>query len=156
MGIRREARYDAAMILDTLKAQITQAMKAKDEVARDVLRLAASEVQKIEANSGKATTDEDVVLVLRKLVKSNEETLALSSDGARADALRREIEVLAALLPKTMSVDEIAAALAPVKDALLAAKSDGQATGVAMKHMKGTGATFEGNDVAAAVKKLRA
>jgi hypothetical protein len=143
------------MILDTLKAQILQAMKAKDEVARDVLRLASSEVQKVEANSGKAPTDEEVVVVLRKLVKSNEETLALSGEGPRADALRREIQVLTALLPKTMSVDEIAAALAPVKDAILAAKSDGQATGVAMKHMKSVGGTFEGNDVAAAAKKLR-
>lgn len=144
------------MILEALKARITQAMKAKDEVARDVLRLAASEIQKVEASSGKPTTDEDAIVVLRKLVKSNEETLALSGEGARADALRREIEVMTSLLPKTMSVDEIVEALAPVKEAILAAKSDGQATGVAMKHMKGTGATFEGNDVAAAAKKLRA
>ena len=34
--------------------------------------------------------------------------------------------------------------------------ADGQATGLAMKHLKTTGASFDGNDVAEAVKRVRA
>ena len=46
-------------------------------------------------------------------------------------------------------------ALAPVVDALKAAGNDGQATGVAMKHLKSVGAVVTGKEVTAAVKKLR-
>jgi len=38
---------------------------------------------------------------------------------------------------------------------VLAAKNDGQATGVAMKHLKSSGASVTGQDVAQAVKALR-
>ncbi len=155
MGIRRTPRYRARMLVDDLKARITRAMKEKDEAARDVLRVALGEAQKLEANAQRSLADGEVAAVLRKLVKSNEETIAMAPDAPQVPTLRQEIEVLASLLPKTLSVAEIAAALAPVKEAIVAAKNDGQATGVAMKHMKSTGATFEGNDVAAAVKQLR-
>ncbi|MBX3225948.1 MAG: GatB/YqeY domain-containing protein [Labilithrix sp.] len=142
------------MLIDDIKAKVTVAMKTGDTVARDVLRLALGEIQTAEARKSASLTDEEAGAVVRKLIKSNEETLGLS-EGERAATLKKEIEVLAALLPKQLSVDEIVAALAPVKDAIVAAKADGQATGVAMKHLKSTGANVNGNDVGAAVKKLR-
>jgi hypothetical protein len=143
------------MLIDEIRARVTQAVKDKDEVARDVLRLAMSESQMVEVRSGKTITDDDVAAVLRKLVKSNEETLAAAPDGAQAPSLRREIEVLTSLLPKGMSVDDLVGALAPVAEAIRGAKNDGAATGLAMKHMKSVGGTFTGQDVGAAVKKLR-
>ena len=91
------------MLLETLKARITQAVKEKDNVARDILRLAFGEVQTSEARNGRALEDGEVAAVLKKLVKSNEETLALAGEGDRAATLRRENEVLASLLPKTLS-----------------------------------------------------
>ena len=96
--------------------------------------------------------------VVRKLLKSNEETLATprATDEGRAVALRQENAVLSSLLPKSMSADDIAAALAPVAEAMRAAKSDGQAMGVAMKHLKAAGATVESADVQKAVAKVRA
>ena len=144
------------MLLDDLKAKITAAVKAKDEVARDVLRLALGEIQTGEARASRALDDGEVAAILKKLVKSNEETLALAGDGPQAPSLRKEIEVLSSLLPKTLSVAELVAALASQKDALRAAKGDGPATGIAMKHLKSTGAVFDGTDVAAAVKTIRA
>jgi len=42
-----------------------------------------------------------------------------------------------------------------VAEAIKAAGNDGQATGVAMKHLKSTGAVVSGKDVAAVVKTLR-
>lgn len=143
------------MLLETLKARITQAVKEKDNVARDILRLAFGEVQTSEARNGRALEDGEVAAVLKKLVKSNEETLALAGEGDRAATLRRENEVLASLLPKTLSPEQIVEALAAQADAIKAAKSDGQAMGVAMKHMKSTGAAVEAADVTAAVKRIR-
>jgi uncharacterized protein YqeY len=131
-------------------------MKSGDTVARDILRLAQSEIQMSEVRKASTLTDEEASAAVRKLIKSNEETLSLSADNAeRSATLKKEIEVLSALLPKQLSVDDIVKALEPVKDAIVAAKADGQATGVAMKHLKTTGANVSGNDVGAAVKKIR-
>jgi len=142
------------VLVDEIKKQITAAMKSGDTIARDVLRLALSEIQAAEARKNAPSTDDDAAAAIRKLIKSNEETLALS-EGDRAATLRREIEVLSSLLPKQLSVDEIVAALVSEHEAIKAAKSDGQATGVAMKYLRSTGAAVSGNDVAAAVKKIR-
>ncbi len=144
------------MLVDQIRARVTQAVKAKDEVSRDVLRLALGEIQTAEARANRPLQDAEVGAIVRKLVKSNEETLAAAGDGPQAATLRAEIAVLTSLLPKTLSVDELVDALASQRDAIRAAKNDGQATGVAMKHLKSTSATFDGSDVATAVKKLRA
>jgi uncharacterized protein len=143
------------MLIEQLRARITEAVKAKDEVVRDVLRLAVGEIQTAEARASRALRDDEAAAIVKKLVKSNEETLALSGEGSRALVLRKEIAALEALLPKGLSISQIAEALAPVADAIRAAKGDGQATGIAMKHLKGVGASVDGNDVAAAVKTLR-
>lgn len=143
------------MLVEELKKRITSSMKEGDTVARDVLRLALGEIQTAEARKSATLSEEEAAAALRKLVKSNEETLGLTTDEGRAAALKKEIEVLTSLLPKGLSVDEIVAALASQIDAIKAAKADGQAVGVAMKHLKSTGASVAGNDVQAAVKKIR-
>jgi hypothetical protein len=146
----------ALMLVDEIKKRVAQAMKSGDAVARDVLRLALAEIQTAEARKNATLSEEDAQAAVRKLIKSNEETLAALAEGdARVDALKRELAVLASLLPAQMSVDEIVSALASQHDAIKSAKADGQATGIAMKHLKSTGATVNGNDVAAAVKKIR-
>jgi hypothetical protein len=144
------------MLADDLKKQMMQAMKDKDDVARTVLGVARGEIQTAEARANRPLADEEVVAILRKLVKSNEETLAAAPDGAGAAALKREIAVLTALLPARLSPAELVEALASQREAIRAAKSDGQATGVAMKHLKSSGAAFDGAEVAAAVKQIRA
>jgi len=144
-------------LLDDLKARIARAVKEKDEVVRDVLRLAFGEVQTAEARAARPLKDDEVAAVVKKLVKSNEETLSMTGEGdVRAAALRKEIEALQSLLPKGLNVDQLVEALGSQRDAIRAAKNDGQATGVAMKHLKSTGATFDGSDVAKAVQKIRA
>ena len=141
--------------IDELKKRITQAMRERDEITKDVLRVALGEIQMIEAREGRAPTDDEALAVVRKLVKSNEETLTHAAGDAAA-ALRKEIVVLTALLPPTASVDDLVALLAPIRDAVRAAANDGQATGLAVKHLKAAGAVFQGTDAAAAVKRVRA
>jgi hypothetical protein len=143
-------------ILEELKARMNEATRGKDEVAKNIYRLAYSETQLAAARSGNTVTEDEATAILRKLVKSNEETLAVATDPAQKEALARETALLAALLPRTLGVPEIVAALAPVADAIRAAGNDGQATGVAMKQLKSTGASVDGKTVAAAVKQLRA
>jgi hypothetical protein len=143
------------MLVDEIKRRITAAMKAGNTVEKDILRLAYGEVQTAEAR-GTAVSDEGVTAIVRKLIKSNEETIAATAEGDAKRLLVEENVVLASLLPKSMSVADIVEALAPVRDAIKAAGNDGQATGAAMKHLKGAGAVVNGKDVTEAVKQIRA
>ena len=145
------------MLVEEIKKRVTVAVKASDTVARDVLRLALGEIQTAEARKNAPLGEEEAVAALRKLIKSNEETLAaLPAGDERIAPLKREVEVLASLLPAQLTVAQIVAALADQASAIKAASSDGQATGIAMKHLKATGAQVNGGDVTAAVKQLRA
>lgn len=142
--------------IEDLRAQITQAMRDRDEARKSILRVALGDLQAAESRQTTPLTPEQGAAIVRKLIKSNEETLGLTKDAPTAERLRRENEILQALLPQTLGVDAIVAALEPVADQVRAAGNDGQATGVAMKHLKARGAAVEGKDVADAVKRLRA
>jgi uncharacterized protein YqeY len=143
------------MLLDEIKAQMFQAMKAGRIVEKEILRVAVGEITTEAAREGRKGNDEEAQVILRKLIKSNEESLTASEDAAKRVVLEEENRILAAFLPKLLSVEEIVAALAPVADAVKVAGNEGQATGVAMKHLKGAGALVSGKDVALAVKQLR-
>jgi uncharacterized protein YqeY len=144
------------MLLDEIKRQMMAAMKAHDTVTKEILRVALGELSMAVERAGGTLGDEAVQGMLRKLVKSNQDTLGLTVDPAQQEVLRKEIVVLEALLPKTLGADDIVALLAPVRDAVRAAANDGQATGVAMKHLKTTGAVVQGKDVGEAVRAIRA
>lgn len=143
------------MLVDDLKKRINAAVKDGDTVARDVLRLALGEIQTAEARKNAPLSEDDARAAIKKLVKSNQETLGLVGQGERADTLRHELEILESLLPKALSPDEIVAALAAHRDAIKAAANDGQATGIAMKHFKASGTAVNAPDVTAAVKAIR-
>ena len=142
-------------LLQTIKSQVIDAMKAKDTLTRDVLRVLQGDIEMHHTRTGEHMSDEQAQKVVRKLVKSNQETIELTTDAAATEKLNKEIVILEALLPRTLGVDEIVVALEPVHDDIKAAGNDGQATGTAMKHLKPQGLAVEGKDVSAAVKQIR-
>ena len=143
------------MLSEEIKKRMLQAMKAGRTLEKEILRVALGEIQTQEARAKQALSDDEVAAVVRKLVKNNQETLGVSESAEQKAQLAEEITVLESLLPKALGVDEIVAALAAVADAVRAAGNDGQATGVAMKHLKSTGAVVTGKEVTAAVKQIR-
>ena len=145
------------MIVDDIKKRAAAAVKQGDTVIRDVLRLALGEIQMAETRKNEAGTDEEAAAALRKLIKSNEETLAALPEGdERIALLKREIEVLTSLAPAQLTIPQIIEALSGQLDAIKAAAADGQATGLAMKHLKAVGADVKGTDVGLAIKQIRA
>jgi uncharacterized protein YqeY len=142
-------------LIDELKRRIKEAIKAKQTVEKEVLRVALGEIQTIEARPDAKGGDEVALGVIRKLVKSNQETLGVCEDAEQRRVLEEELTVLRALLPKTLNVDQILEALSPATDQIKAAGNDGQAMGVAMKHLKASGAAVESKDVIQAVRRLR-
>jgi len=143
------------VLSEEIKKRMLQAMKAGRTLEKEILRVALGEIQTQEARANQALSDDEVAAVVRKLVKNNQETLGVSESAEQKAQLAEEITVLESLLPKALGVDEIVAALAAVADAVRAAGNDGQATGVAMKHLKSTGAVVTGKEITAAVKQIR-
>jgi len=152
------------MLIDQVKQQMFQAMKAGKIVEKEILRTAIGEVTRV----GDEATDERVVQALRKLVKSNQETLAAlasregtvthattGTDAEQREVLEREIAVLEAFLPKTLGPEQIRALLEPVAAQIRAATGAGPAMGIAMKFLKSQNAVTESRDVQAALEVLR-
>ncbi len=147
-------------MLDTLKAKLTAFRKSGSSVEMGVLQVVLGDASTLEARSGKKPTDDEVEKLIRKTMLGNQETLGIlrernltASDNFAK--LTTENALLQTLLPQTLSVDEIVTHLAEVSDAIKAAKNDGQATGAAMKHLKGKGLRVLGEDVTQAVKRVR-
>jgi uncharacterized protein YqeY len=94
------------------------AMKAGDRRRVDTLRMinAGLKDKDIEARGlGKTVSDEDILALLQKMVKTRQESLAIYSEAGRtdlADQEREEIAIISEFLPKPLSEDEVKAAIA--------------------------------------------
>jgi uncharacterized protein YqeY len=143
------------MLIDQIKARMFQAIKSGAHVEKEILRVAMGEITTEAARPGRQGSDEETMAILRKLLKSNEETLASTTDADKRAVLTQEMEILATYLPKSLSVAEIVSALAPVSPQIIAAANDGQATGIAMKQLKSASLVVNGKDVTLAIKELR-
>ena len=144
------------MIADEIRKRMLAAVKSGDETEKNLLRTALGEIQSAQARTPKTLTEEEAFALLRKLAKSNDETFALTEDAERKTVLKQENAILAEFLTQTLDVDAIVRALEPVVEAIRAAKGDGPAIGIAMKHLKSAGAVVQGKDVSQAVRDLRA
>jgi uncharacterized protein YqeY len=144
-----------------LQAKLQEAVKARDDLARDLLRVILGDVSTRQARTGKDLPESEVHAIIRSMIANNQLTRKELEQRGQTnhpsyEKLGRESTYLETLLPKTLDQAAIAQALAPVAAEVKAAKNDGQATGLAMKHLKQQGLAVLGEDVAAAVKQLRA
>jgi len=142
-------------LTEEVQQRVHQAMKDKNELEKELLRVLLGDLQLAETRNGKALSEKEGQQIIRRMVKSNQETVALTQDPTAVEKLKQEFVILDGLLPKTLSVAEIIVALEPVADDIRAAGNPGQATGAAMKHLKPQGLEVEGKDVAAAVAQIR-
>lgn len=93
-----------------LEIELLKAMKSKDEVRRNTLRLAISSIKMAEVDSGAELDDSTVFGIMQKEIKIREETIAEAEKAERNDMippLEAEIQVLKEYLPKEMSDDEL-------------------------------------------------
>ncbi|MFV1957838.1 MAG: GatB/YqeY domain-containing protein [Planctomycetota bacterium] len=143
------------MLTEELHHRLTAAMKGGRGLEKSILRVALGEIQAQGIRRGRDLDDDEVAAVLRKLVKSDEESLAATDDAARRETLRAEIAILGALLPRSLDGPEIDAALEPVRGAIRGATAEGPAIGIAMAHLKEQGLAVDGRAVAERVRGLR-
>jgi hypothetical protein len=104
-----------------MREKITQdlkdAMKAGARAKVDALRLinAALKDRDIEARgAGKTLSEEDILALLQKMIKSRQESLEIYEKAGRAELAekeRGEIEVISAYLPQQLTEGEVAEAV---------------------------------------------
>ena len=145
---------------ETVRQKFDEARRSGQRQEKDLLSVILGDISTLEARSGKEVSDAEVEKLLRKMVESNTETLAQlkshhRADDPRASVLEQEITFLKTLLPQSLDTEGIVKALEAVRADIVSAKSDGQATGVAMKHIKSLGLNAQGQEVSAAVKQIR-
>lgn len=101
------------MILENIKKDYIEALKNKEEVKVNTLRLLVSEIKNKEIEirtSGQEVTDEVVLAVLQKEVKKRRESSEIFSTNKRqdlADSENAEIAVIEQYLPKQLSNEDI-------------------------------------------------
>ena len=105
------------MLREQFTAELKTAMKAGDRRRVDTIRMitAALKDKDIDARgSGKEVTEEDVLALLQKLVKSRQESMTIYEANGRpelAQQEREEIAVIATFLPQPLSEAETAEAI---------------------------------------------
>ncbi|MGI9196058.1 MAG: GatB/YqeY domain-containing protein [Candidatus Nanopelagicales bacterium] len=144
---------------DQLQSDLTEAIRAQDELTMATIRMALSAVTNAEVSGKEARqlSDDEVVGVLTSEAKKRREA-AESFDAAgatdRADRERAELGVLQRYLPEQLSDDEVKALVA---EAVAAAAAEGKtgpsAMGIVMKTLTPqTRGRADGARVAALVK----
>ena len=121
---------------DRLKSDLKAAMKAKDAARKDAIRVVMGEMARADQ---KEFTDDEIVRILKKLIKSEKEMLAKSSQGESSAF----IETIAAYLPQMATEEEIGRWIEANID-FSAYKNKMQAMGAIMAHF---GSSADGNVV---------
>ena len=104
---------------EQLRADLTTAMKSRDELRTATLRmvLAAVSAEEVAGKEARALSDDEVQAVLRREAKKRREAaeaFAAAGRGEQADRERAEGDVVAAYLPAQLEDADLAALVADV------------------------------------------
>jgi uncharacterized protein len=104
---------------EQLRADLTTAMKARDELRTATLRMALSAVsaEEVAGKEARELSDDDVQGVLRREAKKRREAAEAFGNAGRAEQAARELaegEVLAGYLPAQLDDADLAAIVADV------------------------------------------
>lgn len=134
-------------ILDRVREDLTEAMKAKDKVRLRTLRslraaLANKEIEQREEGCETALSEQEQLAVVRKQVKQRKDSIEQYEEAGREDLVEKEQEELAVLedyLPDRLSDDELAEHLEDIIDDVNATSMAdmGAVMGRAMDELRG-------------------
>ena len=130
-------------IQEKIKQDLMVAIKAKDDETKNALRVAMGEFGR---SDKKELPDDDVIKILKKLIKSEKELLLQKGESNDSPF----INILTGYLPQMAGEVEIAAWISAHID-FSQYKSKMQAMGPIMKHF---GANADGNTVKEILQKL--
>ena len=148
------------MLYQQIKDQIKDAMRAKDELRKEVLRgiLSAfvNQVVSERRTPQEILEDDACIVVLKRLFKQRKDSAEQFEKGNRPELAAKEkleLAIIEEFLPQTMSREEIKKIAIAKRDELgdIDKSKLGQFIGAVMKECKGRA---DGNDVKAVVEEL--
>jgi uncharacterized protein YqeY len=97
---------------DRLHVELTAAMRSREALRRDTLRMAENAIYNAEKRDRRTYSDDEVAAVFAHEVKTRRESVEAFAKGRRPDLVAKEeaeIEILQAFLPAQLTDDELAA-----------------------------------------------
>lgn len=156
MGVMSES---SGTIKQRLQADLTAAMKARDEIATSTIRMLRTAITNAEVAGDEAIelTDDQTIAVLQSEAKKRAESAEVYEQNDRPESAakeRAELEVIERYLPAAMSDDELGAIVDDEVAAAAAAGAEGgKAMGMVIKAVRErAGAAADGARIAALVK----
>ena len=101
-------------LTETIRAELTAAMKARDAERLSTLRMLQSAFKYQQIESGHELSDEEAMTVIRKAVKQRLDSIEQYTKGNRpelAEKERREMELLKTWLPPELTDEEVEAGI---------------------------------------------
>jgi hypothetical protein len=144
----------------SLKEQINNdiktAMKEKEVVKRDALRLLSSAMKQIEVDERKELNDDDIIKIIQKQVKQRNDSMTQYKEAGRDDLYEieaAEAAIFETYLPKQLSDEELETAIRSIINQIGATsmKEIGKIMGAASKSI---GAQADGKRINECAKKL--
>ncbi|MDE0776017.1 GatB/YqeY domain-containing protein [Nocardioides sp.] len=144
---------------DQLRADLTTAMKARDELRSSTLRMVLTAITNAEVAGKQARelSDDDIIGVLTSEAKKRREAATAFEDGGRAESAAKELAeagVIADYLPEQLSAEDVAAIVTAAVEQVGARgegmKAMGKVMGLVQPQVKGRA---DGGAVAAEVRR---
>lgn len=143
-------------LVSRIQADLISAMKNREETKLSVLRMLKSSIQLAQVEKGKDSelVDDEVIVLLRRLIKQRVEAAEMYKSGGAADRARGELEeakFLEAYLPEQLSDEALNAIVSEAVQAVGATgmKDMGKVMGKAVAAVKGQA---DGNRIKAVVQ----
>ncbi|MEA3331823.1 MAG: GatB/YqeY domain-containing protein [Campylobacterota bacterium] len=127
---------------ETINQDLKNAMKAKETKKRDALRLLTSAFKQIEVDERKELSDDDIIKIIQKQVKSRNDSITQYKKADRDDLMQIELDEIAfyiPYLPTQLSDDELNSAIKEIitKVGATTMKDMGKVMGMASKELAG-------------------
>lgn len=93
-----------------LQEDLTRAMRERDELRRESLRMAIAAVYNTAKQAGRELSDEEVVTVLMREIKARRESIEAFAGAGRSETVAEEqakLEIITGYLPEQLSADEL-------------------------------------------------
>lgn len=97
-------------LTETIRRELTEAMKARDTLRTSTLRLLQSSLKNEQIEKGHELSDEEAQAVVRRAAKQRLDSIEQYEKGGRqdlADKEKRELEILETYLPRQLADDAI-------------------------------------------------
>lgn len=149
-------------MIEFLKEKIKEARRYKNGVTLNLLTTLLGDFQLESSRKNRELKEIEYHNIIKIFIKNLKESLkhvdsiqSIHSKESLPIVINEEISILEQLLPKTLSKKEIGEVLtSKCLDAIIGAKSKGQAMGIAMKTFKSLNLSVDGKDVEEAVNEM--